>query len=74
MIPHFTAAGRSAVPVIASQIVAAVANWAGRILTYTLALVDSLADLSKLLSGLAAMAPRPRNPGGEQQRRRHKVR
>jgi hypothetical protein len=39
------------IPVIASQIVAAVVKWAGRILTYTMALVDSLTNLSKLLNG-----------------------
>jgi hypothetical protein len=39
------------IPVIASQIAAAVVKWAGRILTYTVALVDSLTNLSKLLNG-----------------------
>ncbi|CAM3658092.1 WXG100 family type VII secretion target [Kibdelosporangium persicum] len=39
------------IPVIASQIVAAVVKWAGRILTYTTALITSLNDLTKLLNG-----------------------
>ncbi|HVK22114.1 MAG TPA: hypothetical protein VM677_12210 [Actinokineospora sp.] len=39
------------IPVIATQIVAAVVKWAGRILTYTMALVASLTNLSKLLNG-----------------------
>ncbi|AOS64565.1 WXG100 family type VII secretion target [Actinoalloteichus hymeniacidonis] len=38
------------IPVIASQIAAAVVKWAGRILTYTLGLIDSLTNLSKLLN------------------------
>ena len=37
------------IPVIASQIAAAVVKWAGRILTYTMALIASLTNLSKLL-------------------------
>jgi hypothetical protein len=39
------------IPVIASQIAAAVVKWAGRILTYTTSLVTSLQNLSKLLDG-----------------------
>ncbi|MFI9811214.1 WXG100 family type VII secretion target [Saccharothrix variisporea] len=39
------------IPVIASQIVAAVVKWAGRILVYTTALITSLGNLSKLLDG-----------------------
>lgn len=39
------------IPVVASQIAAAVVKWAGRILTYTTALVTSLNNLSKLLNG-----------------------
>jgi uncharacterized protein YukE len=39
------------IPVIASQIAAAVVKWAGRILTYTTALITSLTNLSKLLNG-----------------------
>ncbi len=39
------------IPVIASQIAAAVVKWAGRILTYTMGLVTSLTNLSKLLDG-----------------------
>jgi hypothetical protein len=38
------------IPVIASQIAAAVVKWAGRIMTYVMALVDSLTNLSKLLN------------------------
>jgi len=38
------------IPVIAAQIVAAVVKWAGRILTYTTALVTSLSNLTKLLN------------------------
>lgn len=38
------------IPVIASQIAAAVVKWAGRILTYTTALVNSLSNLDKLLN------------------------
>lgn len=37
------------IPVIATQIVAAVVKWAGRILTYTGALITSITNLSKLL-------------------------
>jgi uncharacterized protein YukE len=37
------------IPVIASQIVAAVVKWVGRILTFTGALVTSLTNLSRLL-------------------------
>ncbi|WP_033342732.1 WXG100 family type VII secretion target [Catenuloplanes japonicus] len=39
------------IPVIAAQIVAAVLKWAGRILTYTTALVTSLTNLSKIVNG-----------------------
>lgn len=39
------------IPVIASQIAAAVVKWAGRILVYTTALITSLSNLSKLLNG-----------------------
>jgi uncharacterized protein YukE len=39
------------IPVIAAQIVAAVVKWAGRILTYTTGLVNSLTNLSKLING-----------------------
>jgi uncharacterized protein YukE len=39
------------IPVIASQIAAAVVKWAGRILTYTLGLINSLTNLTKLLNG-----------------------
>lgn len=39
------------IPVIASQIAAAVVKWAGRILTYTVGLVTSLQNLQKLLDG-----------------------
>ncbi|GAB7039526.1 MULTISPECIES: WXG100 family type VII secretion target [Catenuloplanes] len=39
------------IPVIAVQIVAAVAKWAGRILEYTTALVTSYTNLSKLING-----------------------
>ncbi len=39
------------IPVIASQIVAAVVKWAGRILNYTTSLVDSITNLSLLLDG-----------------------
>ncbi|GAA1344168.1 WXG100 family type VII secretion target [Saccharothrix algeriensis] len=39
------------IPVIASQIAAAVVKWAGRILVYTTALITSLQNLSKLLDG-----------------------
>ncbi|WP_026454786.1 WXG100 family type VII secretion target [Saccharomonospora iraqiensis] len=39
------------IPVIAAQIVAAVVKWVGRILTYVTSLIDSLSNLSKLLSG-----------------------
>ncbi len=39
------------IPVIASQIVAAVVKWVGRILTYTGALITSLTSLTKLLNG-----------------------
>jgi len=39
------------IPVIASQIAAAVVKWAGRILTYTMALVTSLTNLKKLVDG-----------------------
>jgi len=39
------------IPVIAAQIVSAVVKWAGRILTYTTALITSLQNLSKLILG-----------------------
>jgi hypothetical protein len=39
------------IPVVAAQIAAAVVKWAGRILMYTTALVDSLTNLTKLLNG-----------------------
>ncbi|CRK57933.1 hypothetical protein [Alloactinosynnema sp. L-07] len=39
------------IPVIAAQIVAAVVKWAGRILTYTMGLISSLTNLTKLLNG-----------------------
>jgi len=39
------------IPVIASQIAAAVVKWAGRILTYVTALITSLTNLSRLLNG-----------------------
>ncbi|NKE64111.1 hypothetical protein FXN61_48480 [Lentzea sp. PSKA42] len=39
------------IPFIAPQIVAAVVKWAGRILTYTTGLVNSIANLTKLLNG-----------------------
>ncbi|PPK63298.1 hypothetical protein V5P93_002268 [Actinokineospora auranticolor] len=39
------------IPVVAAQIVAAVVKWAGRILTYTMGLVNSLTNLTKLLNG-----------------------
>lgn len=39
------------IPVVAAQIAAAVVKWAGRILTYTMALVTSLTNLSKLVNG-----------------------
>ncbi|WP_433306131.1 WXG100 family type VII secretion target [Actinoplanes sp. CA-030573] len=39
------------IPVVAEQIVVAVVKWAGRILTYTTALVISLTNLTKLLNG-----------------------
>ncbi|WP_024877753.1 WXG100 family type VII secretion target [Saccharomonospora piscinae] len=39
------------IPVIAAQIVAAVAKWAGRIFDYVTSLIDSLTNLSKLLNG-----------------------
>jgi len=37
------------IPYIAAQITAAVVKWAGRILSYTLALVSSLTNLKALL-------------------------
>ncbi|WBB65961.1 hypothetical protein [Micromonospora sp. WMMD812] len=37
------------IPVIATQIAAAVVKWAGRIMTYVVALISSLANLAKLL-------------------------
>jgi uncharacterized protein YukE len=39
------------IPAIASQIAAAVVKWAGRILTYTVGLVTSLQNLTKLMNG-----------------------
>jgi uncharacterized protein YukE len=39
------------IPVIASQIAAAVVKWTGRILVYTTALINSLTNLTKLLNG-----------------------
>ena len=39
------------IPVVASQIAAAVVKWAGRILSYTAALISSLTNLSRLLNG-----------------------
>ena len=39
------------IPVVAAQIVAAVVKWAGKIMSYTMALVTSLTNLSKLLDG-----------------------
>ena len=39
------------IPVVAAQIAAAVVKWAARILTYTMALVSSLTNLTKLLNG-----------------------
>jgi PPE-repeat protein len=39
------------IPVVAAQIMAAVVKWAGRILSYTTALVSSLRNLTTLLEG-----------------------
>jgi phytoene dehydrogenase-like protein len=39
------------IPVIAAQITAAVVKWAGRILSYTTALVTSLTNLTRLVNG-----------------------
>ena len=39
------------IPVVASQIAAAVVKWAGRILTYTTGLINSLQNLTKLMNG-----------------------
>jgi uncharacterized protein YukE len=39
------------IPLVAAQIVAAVAKWAGRILGYTSALISSLTNLTRLLQG-----------------------
>jgi uncharacterized protein YukE len=39
------------IPVVASQIAAAVVKWAGRILTYTTGLINSLTNLTRLLNG-----------------------
>jgi uncharacterized protein YukE len=39
------------IPVVASQIAAAVVKWAGRILTYTMGLINSLQNLTKLMNG-----------------------
>lgn len=39
------------IPVVAAQIVAAVAKWAGRILMYVGALITSLTNLTRILNG-----------------------
>ena len=39
------------IPLVAAQIVAAVAKWAGRIMGYTSALISSLTNLTRLLEG-----------------------
>ena|SRR5690349_2130601 len=39
------------IPVVAAQITAAVVKWAGRILSYTTALISSLTNLTRLLNG-----------------------
>lgn len=39
------------IPVIAAQIASAVLKWAGRIMSYTMGLVTSLTNLSKLVNG-----------------------
>jgi uncharacterized protein YukE len=39
------------IPVVASQIAAAVVKWAGRILTYTSALITSFQNLTRLMEG-----------------------
>ena len=39
------------IPAVAAQIVAAVVKWAGRILTYTTALITSLTNLTRLVNG-----------------------
>jgi uncharacterized protein YukE len=39
------------IPIVAAQIASAVVKWAGRILGYTTALVDSLRNLTRLLGG-----------------------
>ncbi|MBQ0925363.1 WXG100 family type VII secretion target [Saccharopolyspora endophytica] len=39
------------IPVVAAQIVSAVAKWAGRIFTYITGLITSLTNLTKLLNG-----------------------
>jgi uncharacterized protein YukE len=39
------------IPVVASQIAAAVVKWAGRILVYTTALINSMNNLTKLMNG-----------------------
>ena len=37
------------IPLVAAQIVSAVSKWAGRIMSYTSALISSLTNLSRLL-------------------------
>jgi len=39
------------IPVVAAQIASAVAKWAGRIFSFVTSLIDSLTNLSKLLTG-----------------------
>jgi hypothetical protein len=39
------------IPVVAAQLASAVVKWAGRILGYTTALVESLKNLRQLLEG-----------------------
>ena len=39
------------IPVVAAQIAAAVVKWAGRIMSYTSALISSLTNLTHLLEG-----------------------
>jgi len=39
------------IPVVASQIAAAVSKWAGRISSYLTALIESLTNLRQLLNG-----------------------
>jgi len=45
------AIGIVTIPWVVAQVVAAVAKWAGRILTFTMALVTSLTNLKTLLAG-----------------------